>query len=301
MEMIIDAHVHLFHPKVIQNIKKRKEMVRLLKLGTEGAEERTGVSFLENELKNAGIKKALILPTSKVNDVKNTNDSFFNTAGCSNLLFSAGTLHPHYKGIRQELERFMTRNIRGIKLCSFSQGFSLNDPATFNMLDLILEFNTKHNAGFFIILDSFFRADQFLGIPEEYITSPALFADIVKHFPKINFIAAHMGGLTAPFDQIKAHMVPMDNLYMDTSNAAHVLAENEYIFLLKTHGPEHIIFGTDWPWFTHKEELALQKNMTKKTGFSTKDQALVFGKNIIRLMGKIPEPLTTKVIARRLG
>ena len=277
---IIDAHIHLFHTKVIWNVKKRKKMVKLLGLQTEGAEDRTGVSFLERELKNAGIRKALALPTSPPDQVKHINESFFNKIQSSDMLLSAGTLHPHYKKNKEELESFMTRKIRGIKLCSFAQGFSLKDPAFFDMLDLIVEFNTKQNAGFFVIMDTFFRASHFFGSPEEHNTTPALFADIVKQFPKINFIAAHMGGLTAPFEQIRSQMVPMDNFYMDTSNAAHVLSEKEFISLLKIQGPEHIIFGTDWPWFTHAEEIALQKRMTQKAGFSEKDQELVFSKNI---------------------
>ena len=258
-------------------------MVNILGLQTQGAEERVGVSFLESELKNAGIKGALILPTSPPDEVAHINDTFFNKIKCSDLLFTAGTLHPHYKGNKEELEKFMKRKIRGIKLCSFAQGFSLTDPAFFAMLDLIVEFNTKHNAGFFLILDTFFSAAHFFGSSEEHNTTPALFADIVKQFPKIDFIAAHMGGLAAPFDQIRTHMVFRDNFYMDTSNAAHVLSEDEFIFLLKAQGPEHIIFGTDWPWFTHAEELALQKRMCQKAGFSEKDQGFVFSKNIIRL------------------
>ncbi|MBT6339392.1 MAG: hypothetical protein HOJ48_08875, partial [Desulfobacula sp.] len=58
-----------------------------------------------------------------------------------------------------------------------------------------------------------------------------------------------------------------------------------FIYLLKSHGPEHIIFGTDWPWFTHLPEMDLQNLMFKKAGYSKQDMDLVFSKNMGSLLG----------------
>jgi hypothetical protein len=281
--MIIDGHVHLFHPKVILNVKKRLEMVRILGLQTEGAEDRTGVPFLENELKSAGIDGGFILPTALAEEVGSINTEFFKLVNTSELLYTAGTLHPDYPGLREELETFMSREIRGIKLCSFSQRFALDAPKTLEMFELIQEFNIHKKAGFFVVLDTLFRANEFFGSRPEHNTTPSLFADLVKNFPRIDFMAAHMGGLAAPFHEIKTHLTPTDNLYLDTSNAAHVLSEDDFIFLLKAHGPERIIFGTDWPWFTHKEEISLQGRMYQTAGFSKKDRELIFSQNMVRL------------------
>ena len=283
--MIIDGHVHLFHPKVISNVQKRTEMTDILRLQTEGAEHRTGVPFLENELESAGISGGQVLPTALSNEVSRINNEFYHMVETSKLLFTAGTIHPDYPQNSKELEKMQARGIRGIKLCSFSQKFALDESATFEMFDLMSKFNQKRDAGFFAELDTLFGADKFFGSFPEYNTTPKLFADLVKRFPKVDFIAAHMGGLAAPFREIKTHLVPSDNLYLDTSNAAHVLSEDEFIFLLKSHGPEHIIFGTDWPWFTHTEEVVLQRCMYEKAGFSKTDQELIFSGNIIRMAG----------------
>jgi uncharacterized protein len=283
--MIIDGHVHLFHPKVILNVKKRVEMVRILSLQTDGAEDRVGVPFLENELKNAGISGGFILPTALAEEVADINEEFYKLSQTSELLYTAGTLHPEYPGNRQELEIFISRNIRGIKLCSFSQRFALDAGKTLEMFQLIQEFNIHKGTGFFVELDTLFGADQFFGSQPEHNTTPSLLADLIRSFPKIDFIAAHMGGLAAPFHEIKTHLVPMDNLYLDTSNAAHVLSKDDFIYLLKTHGPQHIIFGTDWPWFTHEGEIKLQHQLYEKAGFSKNDKDLIFAQNMIRLTG----------------
>jgi len=282
--MIIDGHAHLFHPKVISNVKKRKEMVERLSLQTKGVEDRVGVSFLEDELRANGIGGCFILPTAGAQEVGKVNDSFYEMVGKSDILFTAGTLHPGYGENKKELVKFKSRNIKGIKLCSFSQQFALDDPRTFDLFDLITEFNKIQNSRFFVILDTFYGADKFFGSLPEHNTTPHLLAELVKSFPKIDFIAAHMGGLAAPFKEISTNLFPMDNLFFDTSNAAHVLEEKEFIYLLKSHGPEHIIFGTDWPWFTHSPEIDLQNRILEKTGFSTKDKALIFSKNIAGLL-----------------
>jgi hypothetical protein len=283
--MIIDGHVHLFHPKVILNVKKRLEMVQILRLQTDGAEDRVGVPFLENELKNAGIQGGFILPTALAEEVCSVNEEFYKLSETSELLSSAGTLHPDYPGNLEELETFISRNIRGIKLCSFSQRFSLDAAKTLEMFELIQDFNIHESSGFFVEMDTLFGADQFFGSRPEHNTTPSLFAELVKSFPKIDFVAAHMGGLAAPFHEIKTHLIPVDNLYLDTSNAAHVLSTDDFVYLLKTHGPEHIIFGTDWPWFTHEGEIDLQHHMYEKAGFSKKDRDLVFSRNMARLTG----------------
>jgi len=283
--MIIDGHAHLFHPKVILNVKKKRKMVEKLGLKAKGAENRSGVKSLKKSLKASGIGGCLILPTAGVKEVGLVNDSFYETIKESKVLYTAGTLHPGNLSNKEELLKFISRKIKAIKLCSFSQKFALNDPRTFDLFDLIQEFNISKGSSFFMVIDTFYLADLFFGSHPDHNTTPKLLADLVKSFPKINFIAAHMGGLAAPFREIISNLTPADNLFFDTSNAAHVLAEQEFITLLKAHGPEHIIFGTDWPWFTHLTEMELQNLMFEKAGFSRKEKALIYSKNMGRLLG----------------
>ena len=283
--MIFDGHAHLFHPKVISNVKKRTALVDRLGLQTNGAEDRVGRSFLENELRENGIRGCFILPTAGVQEVGRVNESFYRMVKPSDLLYTAGTLHPGYSDNEKELVTFMKRNIKGIKMCSFSQKFALDDPKTFEMFDLIRHFNITQHSDFFVILDTLYGADTFFGSHPEHNTTPDRLANLVRLFPEINFIGAHMGGLAAPFKDVSTHLAPMENLFLDTSNAAHVLDENQFLSLLKSHGPEHIIFGTDWPWFPHAPEIDLQNQLFKKAGYSPKDAARVFSENIRRLLG----------------
>ncbi|MBT6339960.1 MAG: hypothetical protein HOJ48_11755, partial [Desulfobacula sp.] len=231
--MIFDGHAHLFHPKVILNVKKRIKMVEKIGLKTKGVDNRIGVKPLEDALKKSGIDGCLILPTAGVHEVGKVNDLFYKTIEKSEFLYTAGTLHPGHLNNKKELEKFVSRNIKAIKLCSFSQKFVLNGPETFDLFDLIQEFNISQGASFFVVLDTLYGADLFFGSHPDHNTTPKLLGDLVKSFPAINFIAAHMGGLAAPFREISSNLTPADNLFFDTSNAAHVLEEKEFIYLLK--------------------------------------------------------------------
>lgn len=281
---VFDAHTHLFHLKVVENVKMKTKMVQRLRLRTAGVEDRTSRFSLENDFKSNEIIGGLVLPTALVHEVRAVNDSAFERVKDSQKLNTAGTLHPGAKNIQKMLRIFEQRNIRAIKFCSFSQRFSLQDPKTFEMLERIQEHNIHSESKFFLIFDTLMSADFYFGSDPAHNTTPELLGKLVKNFPSINFIGAHMGGLLAPFKDIKTYLKPAGNLFLDTSNGAHVLDENQYIELIKQHGPEHIIFGTDWPWFTHKEEIRLQNTLFDKAGITKEEKAGIFAKNILQLL-----------------
>lgn len=94
-----------------------------------------------------------------------------------------------------------------------------------------------------------------------------------------------MGGLGAPYDDIIAELPPRENLFLDTSNAAHVLTQTQFVSLLKRHGPRHIVFGTDWPWFTHPNEIQTITRLLKQAGFDGNQRDRVFSANMSGLIG----------------
>jgi predicted TIM-barrel fold metal-dependent hydrolase len=219
-----------------------------------------------------------------VSAVQRVNDQFFEMVHEEEGFFTAGTLHPAYGDIDGELDRLSCNNVRALKFSSFSQGIDLEAEETFRLFDRIRNHNLSGKPQFSSILDTFYQADRYFGASERYITTPKRLGRLVKSFPEINFIAAHMGGLAAPFAEIYEHLSPQSNLYLETSNAAHVLFRSEFLRLVDRHGPERILFGTDWPWFGHREEIPLIHGLLKEAGFSEQEQKRVFCGNISRLL-----------------
>ena len=286
MPEVFDSHVHLFSQSVIASVTKRNGLAEALCLDVEKAVDRTDKTALKQEIRSAGVIGCLLLPTAPVNDVRRVNDQFLETVSGEDELLTAGTLHPLFPEIDDEMDRLSLKKVRALKFSSFSQGIDLEAEKTFQLFDKIRRHNLSGKLPFFAILDTFYQADHYFGAPGKHITTPGKLGRLVAAFPEVDFVAAHMGGLAAPYHEIDEHLYPQRNLYLDTSNAAHMISRKEFLRLLNRHGPERIIFGTDWPWFGHSEEIALIQRLLKEAGFSPEQQALVFSGNISRLLNK---------------
>lgn len=282
--MVFDSHLHLFNTKIIDNVSRRREMVGLLDLQTEGAHARLDLQSLAASMKAAGVVAGLTLPTASAADVERINTIFIEKTRDTDFLHTAGTLHPDFPHNREEIARLCRHGIRGIKLCSFSQGFVLDGPPALALFDLIDIHNRSGASRLFVVLDTFYHAHEYFGTDQTCTTKPAQIATLARCYPHTVFIGAHMGGLSAPFEQLWVDLPPGDNLMLDTSNAAHTLTRAQFVALLKRFGPGHIVFGTDWPWFTHEAEIARIKELTDAAGFDPKQSAAVFYDNMAELL-----------------
>jgi len=288
--MIIDAHAHIFAPQVIANVSGRPALIERLHLDIAGAQQRTTPAALQEEGRRAGVDACLLLPVATADKVREINIAFREIAAGKDFFLRAGTLHPRFPANEEELSRLNGEGVRAIKLCSFSQGFSVPAVETQQLFQLIEAANRFHNGHFFVILDTLYRAHQYFGTAPEFDTMPAMLGDVVRSFPEVDFLLAHMGGLAAPPEEIAKCLPPAENLYLDTSGAAYTLSEEDFVGLLKMHGPGHIIFGTDWPWFGHRQELELLDTLLDLAGFQPEEKQQVLCRNAAGLLGiRVPE------------
>jgi len=282
---IYDSHIHIFSTKIVENVLSKAGLAHRLALVTENVNNRLTTDALFKEMRAANVQAALMLPTADVNNLSRINRDFIKIANQSPELVTAGTLHPYFSEIEAELSYLSRAAVRVIKLCSFSQGFALNDVKTHKMFDLIQTYNSTTHTPFSVVLDTLTLADQYFGTDPAHTTTPQGLMDLACRFSGINFIGAHMGGLGAPFERLTRHLKPLPNLYLDTSNAAHTLNEDQFIQMLHRHGPQHILFGTDWPWFLHVSEVKHIDDLMEKAGFSLQEKEAVFSKNLEKLLG----------------
>lgn len=282
--MVIDGHVHFFDRRIIDNVSKRAEMVAELGLEVDRARKRIGRKPLEAAGRRAGVDACLVLPTASLEKVGHANSQALSLAAECGYIRTAGTLHPGFGDLDSELQRLHQGGIRAIKLSTFSQRFSLEADDTAAMFETIQAFNQERKSGFFLILDTYFKAGIYFGAHQAHVTTPDSLNRRVQEFPGIVFVAAHMGGLAAPPEIIINGLKPAANLYLDTANAAHTLDGDTFARLLVAHGPERIVFGTDWPWFDPGEEMACLDALMVRSGFSLKEKGRVMGGNMARLL-----------------
>jgi uncharacterized protein len=283
--MIIDCHAHVYTPTIIANVLSIEGLATFLHLDTKSVATRTEKSALKREASAAGVDSCLLLPVAPAAGVTATNDLFLKMVEGESELFTAGVIHPAAQEMDKELERLSERGVRALKLSSFSQKIDLESEENIRLFQKIRDHNISGKPQFFAILDTFYQADLFFRAPRKFITTPDKLGKLAAQFPEINFVGAHMGGLAAPFREIVENLAPRDNLYLDTSNAAHMFSREEFIRLMTIHGPDRILFGTDWPWFGHAEEVEFIRGLVKDAGFSAGEQSKIFSGNISRLLG----------------
>jgi len=282
---ILDSHIHIFNAKIIDNVISRTELVDRVCLYTEGIHDRLSLTALLNDMASCNVSASLMLPTSDVGNLEKTNRACVELAEGIPELFTAGTLHPDYNNIKEELSYLSRAGVRVIKLCSFSQGFALDHSKTRDMFKRIQDFNNASEKPFSVVLDTLTLADQYFGTDPKNTTTPRGLFRLVSSFPGIDFIGAHMGGLGAPFEELTRDLKPLPNLYLDTSNASHTLSTNQFVQMIQTHGPGNILFGTDWPWFLQSDEIKLVDSFLEKAGFSTQEKEVVFHGNLEKILG----------------
>jgi uncharacterized protein len=276
--MIIDCHCHIFTKQVIRNVISRSKLVEELSLGVD-AEDRLEPQVLDESAIINNIEYCLLFPTASPEKVQTENDRYLSIAASLPRLKTLATLHPQMNNLAAEIERMFDLGIAGFKFSSFSQRFDIASEDVGKMLMLINDIGVKRSKASTIAFDTFNRADVHFGALKNYITTPVKLNAVVNRHPDIRFLAAHMGGLSADFDDLCHNLKPASNLYLDTSNAAHTLNADQFTKLLKTHGPDHILFGTDWPWFDHVSEIPLIGSLLDKAGFDKYEKEAVFGRN----------------------
>jgi uncharacterized protein len=286
--MIIDCHCHIFTKQVIRNVTSRTELVEELGFDID-VEHRSDPQVLDESAGINQVAYCILLPTAPPDKVQTENDRYLSIASSSPRLRTLATLHPQMSNIAYETERMFIFGVPGFKFSSFSQRFDIASDDVEKMLKIIQNTGTLKEKKYTIVFDTFNRADTHFGTCREHITTPAKLNSVVVSHPEINFLAAHMGGLAADYDDNRQNLKPAANLYLDTSNAAHTLSTDQFVELLQWHGSDHILFGTDWPGFNHASEIPLIESLLNKAGFDQHQKEAVFLRNAERLFFN-PQP-----------
>jgi predicted TIM-barrel fold metal-dependent hydrolase len=282
--MLIDSHCHIFTEKIVKNVKQRPEMVEQLKLNTRDAPQRLLPKDLAESAESNGVDMCVLLPTAAPDKIRSENDRFIQFCSEFQRLRTLATLHPVMHGLSDEIGRMFDLGINGFKFSSFSQRFDLATPEVETMLKTVERLGHVRGRVPALVFDTFATADMHFGAHPDHLTTPAKLSRLAARHPGINFISAHMGGLLAGFEELRRDLEPSPNLYLDTANAAHTLAEAQFVELLRIHGASHVLFGTDWPWFDYASERPKVNSLLVQAGYNNTEQAKVFGGNAERLL-----------------
>lgn len=258
--MIIDAHAHIFPDKIADK-------------AAEGIGGFYGITAkydgtLKTLLKQggaAGVDKFLVQSVATVPEQVRSINNYISE--CVSLypdrLIGFGAMHPDFEDIAGETERIISLGLKGIKLHSDFQRFNLDEKRAFAVYEAA--------EGRLPILFH-------IGDPRYDFSAPERLMRVVKRFPKLTVIAAHLAGWTM-WDK-GAELFESSGIYADCSSSLYALAPEHAAELIRKIGADRVFWGTDYPLWGAAEEL----NKLRSLPLSDEEKGNILGGNIARML-----------------
>lgn len=233
MRKIFDFHTHAYPEKVAS--KSVDFLNSYYKITCQG--DGTMDDLLKSA-KNGGVGYLLVhAVATKPSQVENVNSWI--AEHLQKNVFGFGTIHPDYDGdIKKELERIHSLGLLGLKLHPDFQAYYVDDPS----MDIVY----SNVEGKMPVL--FHVGDE-----NSEFSSPKRLANVLDRFPKLTVIAAHLGGYSQ-WAEAERYIIGRD-CYIDTSSSLWAIPPEKAESLIRRHGVDRVLFGTDYPLTYHREEL----------------------------------------------
>lgn len=262
--MIIDFHTHAFPDALAE--KAIKVLVGNLKIKIEPVRNGTVAALIER-MDEWKIDKSVIAPiVTKPTQIKTLNEWAASVDG--ERIVSFGSIYPNSGTYKQDIDFVASLGLKGIKLHAEYQNFVLDSPEMLKIYDYALSKGLiiLHHAG----------ADH--GMPEPYKSSPAQFAHVVDEMKGGIIVAAHLGSQSM-WDEVYDKLCGK-NIYLDTSMGFEYYGKEMFCKIVKKHGADKILFGSDSPWSHAGNEL----KSLNDCGLERKTVDMIAGENAKRIL-----------------
>lgn len=258
MSDIIDMHTHAYPEKVAG--KAVQFLNQYYGVNCQG----TGrMKDLLASASDAGVDYLLVhAVATKPSQVENVNSWI--ARHLSDHVFGFGSIHPDYPDIPLELERIRSLGLRGIKLHPDFQQFYADCP------EMTAVYRSLEG-----VMPVLFHA----GDEHNDYSSPRRIAAVAERFPGLTVIAAHLGGYSQ-WDESERYIIGK-NIYIDTSSSLMKLPPERAAEIIRRHGVERVLFGTDYPLTRHRDEL----QRFHALGLTEKEERLILFENAKKLLG----------------
>lgn len=275
--MLIDCHTHAFADKIAE--KAVEQLINYYNIRTNFGGRLT--DLLKSAIEARLDAMVLLVAATKPEQVKPANDWALqlNTASREELkkeshlesiprIIPFGTYHPDDPNWIIEINRLRNAGIKGIKLHPEFQGIDLANPK-------LNDFFAEIEADFILMVHI---GDPIVSPSNK--STPQKVAAILKRFPKLKVIAAHLGGYQ--FWEQACHVLAGRDIYLDTSSSLEYIESGLLREILLRHDPERILFGSDYPLRSPSQELSLIEQLN---WLSNTQKERILGKNCAKLLG----------------
>lgn len=261
---IIDVHTHAWTdelaPKALPALLAQAE-------GNLTAHYDGTVSGLLAQMDRTGVAVSVVQPVAtKPSQVRAINDWAARINGPRIVAF--GAMHPASENPAEEIARMASLGIKGFKMHPEHQAFDPHDP------DLGPLWSAAIAHGMTVLFHA--GADV---IHPSVRGSAQSFARLIDGWPELTAILAHLGGFRQ-WAAVAQHLQGR-SVWLDTAYTLGHLPDEEFVALVRAHGTDRVLFGSDGPWTDPATEIA----HLSRLGFSADELAGIAGGNTARLLG----------------
>ena len=189
----------------------------------------------------AGITLSINLPVATTPDhVGHTNTFWAQYAvkKCvgESAVMSLAALHPKTPDAANEVCEIARMGFTGIKFHPEYQNFRFNDVCMNDIWAAMAE------SGLVAYLHA--GGERVFSAP--FHSSPSEILTLHQRFPKLKIAAAHLGGF-GMWDEVEETLIG-ENVFLDLSHTFFWMPNEQIFRMIRIHGANRILFGTDAPW-----------------------------------------------------
>lgn len=227
---VIDFHTHAFPDKLAERAMPALEREGHIKGCHDGK-----VASLLRCLDEAGIERAVLC------SIATKPEQFpailkWSREVSSERLTAFPSIHPADPEAVARLGQIRAAGFQGVKLHPFYQEFLLDEPRMFPLYEEAQRLN----------LVMVVHCGYDIAFPRERRGDPQKIALLHRDFPRLKFIATHMGAWEM-WDDVERLLIGKP-IYLETSFSIELLGRERARRMMLAHPKEYILFGTDSPW-----------------------------------------------------
>lgn len=232
---IVDFHTHIYPEKIAHKAVDAISEFYSIPMSGEG----TSAHLIARGSK-IGVSRYIVHSVATTPaQVVSINDFIAREVAAHPEFLGFATLHPGFSDLPSEVDRAIDLGLRGIKVHPDFQEFNIDDEAAMKLYEAI--------EGRLPIL--FHMGDK-----TREFSAPGRLKNVLDKFPNLTVIGAHFGGYNA-WEDSRKYLLDKD-IYFDTSSSLFRLDAEEAAQMIRDHGYQKMLFGTDYPMWDHEEELA---------------------------------------------
>lgn len=263
--MLIDFHTHAYADNIAERAVSHLCEVAQIDCFTDGTE-----ADLRVKLKEWKVDYGVLLPVATKPTQQFTINNWaaeINNAGGNLIAF--GTVHPAADDVCNELERIKSLGLKGVKLHpDYQNTFLFEEKMRFVFKKCEeLKLPVIIHMGYDPVSPVIRRA------------MPSHLAEICGKYPALKFIGAHLGGMMA-WEEVEHYVAGLSNIWLDTSYTSGFIDKELMYKIIKKHGAERVLFGSDCPWHTS----ALEAEAINELPLSSREKDMIFYENAMEIL-----------------